>query len=84
MSNQMTEQAVIVAQSSLDPAMGLKRLALFSSDGTAVNLSGTAPTGAAVLLTGFTATTADSVAPADTVNQAIAKLEARILELENA
>lgn len=40
------------------------------------------PTGSQVSLTGYVAGTAAAVAAADTVNAAIAKLEARIIALE--
>lgn len=45
---------------------------------------GEAPTGADVILTGYSAGAAGNVAATDTANAAIAKLEARIAALETA
>ena len=45
---------------------------------------GDAPTGADVVLTGYTAEDAGEVSATDTANAAIAKLEARIAALETA
>lgn len=42
-----------------------------------------APSGAEVKLTGYTTGTAGSIADTDTINQALAKLEARVDALEN-
>lgn len=54
--------------------------------GTSRNYGGAMPsaaaTGAEVVLTGFTTGEADDVAATDTVNEAIAKLQARIAALE--
>jgi hypothetical protein len=70
------EQAMFVSQSEVDPTRAVKRLALFNDDGTpAVALTfSEIPTGADVLLTGYTTSAWSAVAASDTVNQAIAKV----------
>lgn len=52
-------------------------LALVDSSGEAW-----APSGAEVKLTGYTTGSAGNIAATDTINQALAKLEARIADLE--
>jgi hypothetical protein len=70
------EQAMFVSQGAVDPTRTVKRFALFNDDGTpAVALTfSELPTGADVLLTGYTAGAWSAVAATDSVNQAIAKV----------
>ena len=79
---QMNVQAVVTPQAAKDPNQGAMQLALFKVDGAAVDLD--AAVGSKVVLTGFATGTAGAVADTDTVNQAIAKLQARIVALESA
>lgn len=75
-SSMTTEQAIFTDQAALDPTRMVKRLALFNDDGTpAVALTfEEVPTGADVLLTGYTAGAWSAVAATDSVNEAIAKV----------
>lgn len=84
-NNQITEQAVVVSQTTLNPNLGIKQLALFDQAGEPIDLDGATPvsqTGQNILLTGFSAGSAGNVEATDTVNQALAKLEARLAALE--
>lgn len=76
LNSQRSVQAVIVSQAALDPTSVPQRLALFTEAGVAVTDLVTVDTGASVVLTGYTSGSAGAVAATDTVNQAIAKLEA--------
>lgn len=78
MDNQMHSQAIIVSDTVYDDTMGSQRLALFNEAGSAITDLVTIPTGDEVILTGFVAGTAAAVAATDTVNEAVAKLEAQI------
>lgn len=79
------KQAIVVPQESMNVGTRLpERVAFFNEDGTPVEFGGDAstPTGADVHLTGYTSGSAGNVAAGDSVNGAIAKLEARIAALE--
>lgn len=81
--NQKVMKAVVDTGGHIDPSQVTMRLALFDVDGDPIDL-GDVPTGAEVKLTGFVPGAAGAVAAADSVNQAIAKLQARIVALESA
>jgi hypothetical protein len=77
MGNQKVTQAIVVASSAIGPpSQGVERIALYNPDGTPITTA--ADTGATVVLTGYSAQAKAPVGATDTVNQAIAKLEARI------
>ena len=82
MDDQNHTQTIVVSDESLDPNMMVQRTAFFNADGTPLNLDD--QTGAEVILTGYSAESAAAVAATDTANEAIAKLEARIVALEMA
>jgi hypothetical protein len=78
MDNQETEQAVLVTQAAVDPDMGLGRIALFDESGDPVqNLESVS--GADVVLTGLIAGSAAAPVATDTINQAVAKLQAEAM-----
>jgi hypothetical protein len=81
MENQETSQLVVVSQATVDPELGLGRVALFDESGDPIAtddlVKATPPTGEDVLLTGFEAGTVDDVEATDTINEAIAKVEAK-------
>lgn len=83
-SSQIPLQGVVSDQASMNPKQQSVRFALFKEDGSPVDLGsvGTEPTGAQVVLTGYSGQSAANVAATDTINHAIAKLEARIAALE--
>jgi hypothetical protein len=83
MSNAQKVTQALVVTGPINPTQDVERIALFNSDGTPVTFDGT-ETGAQVLMTGYTAQSAGNVAATDTVNHAVAKLEARIAALEAA
>jgi hypothetical protein len=76
-----TQQMVLVSQTTVDPDLGLGRIALFDENGDPIAtddlVKATPPTGEDVLLTGYEAGSAEAVAATDTVNEAVAKLEAQ-------
>ncbi len=76
--NQFTGRAVVVRNVSGLENRHTVTLALVDSSGAAWS-----PSGSEVKLTGYATGTAGNVSATDTINQAIAKLEARITELEN-
>lgn len=79
MSNHQTvTQGVVTSQGAIRPHQTVEKIALFNQDGTPFDVDGSAPTGADILLTGLTAGTATPVAATDSVNAAIAKLQAQI------
>jgi len=84
MTNQTVRQGILVERNTPVANQLFMKVCLFNEDGEPiVDLATAAPdTGAEVLLTGYTPVAADDVAAADTVNAAIAKLEARIAALE--
>lgn len=75
----VTKQAILVPATAMDGSRVSERLALFNDDGEPV-LALTfeeIPTGADIVLTGYTAGTATDVAATDTVAEGIAKVEAK-------
>lgn len=77
--SQATKQVRVVALDAPVIGQDFEPTAFFDEDGNPVPIGGG---GSAVTLTGYAIGTAAAVTPADTVNAAIAKLEARILALE--
>ena len=76
---------VVVDLDALPKNAAPMRMALFDESGNPVAMLLTeVPTGADVLLTGFSAGSAAALAATDTTNEAFAKLEARIVALESA
>ena len=83
--NQAVTQAVVTTQSEINQSQVTERIAFFDEDGNPVNVAdAAAPTGASVTLTGYESGSSGDVAATDSVNAAIAKLEARIAALEAA
>ena len=79
MGNQKVTQAVLVAQSTINPGQGIEQLALFDASGNPITLPlDTAQTGASVVLTGYTTHAAGAISATDTVDVALAKIEARL------
>ncbi len=72
-------RVVVVRDPSSLPNRFSGRMALVDSTGAAWT-----PSAAEVKLTGFVTGTAGAVSATDTINQAIAKLQARIVALESA
>ncbi len=82
MNDTRTKQAVVTSQTSIDSSQVVEPIALFNADGTPVALDAMQlQTGADVVLTGYVPVTGDILAT-DTLNEAIAKFEARIEALE--
>jgi len=81
MNQQRVEQLkVVTGMTTPAPNTMSTAVALFDETGSPLSLP---PVGSDVLLTGYTAGTAGDVAATDTLAEAIAKLEARIVALEN-
>jgi hypothetical protein len=76
---QAVTQAILVVQPSMQNGKATEKIALFDSAGNPVTMP---EIGSAILLTGYTTHAVGSVLATDTVNVAIAKLEARIAVLE--
>lgn len=74
LESQATSQAVLVSQAALNEEQAYERLALFDDDGTPVTSLAAIGTG---VLTGYVAGTDDDVAATDSINEAIAKVEAK-------
>jgi hypothetical protein len=81
-TGQKIMQAVVIDRPAMTDGQMALQLSLFNPDGTPATV--TPQTGANVKLTGFTTGAAGAVAATDTINQAIAKLQARIVALEAA
>lgn len=81
-TKQKVMPAVIDQGGQIDPNQTQLRLALFDMAGNPIDL--TTDTGAEVLLTGYTPHAVGAVIATDSVNIAIAKLEARVAALEAA
>lgn len=82
MGNQMVTQAVVVSQTAIKPSQTTEKIAFFTEAGVPIDVDPAASvTGADVVLTGMVAGTATEVAATDTVNEAIAKLQAQITAL---
>lgn len=80
--SQITQQAVVVPQTTMRTDMTSAQISLFDQSGDPITFD-VLPTGDDVLLTGYVDATAGDVAPTDTLNEALAKLEARIVALES-
>lgn len=78
---QGTTQAVLVTDTGYDTNKVSQRIALFDTDGALVEFSSLDVTGADVPLTGMVAGADEAVAATDTVNEAIAKLQAQVTAL---
>lgn len=74
-------QAILVSQAAVDGGRALEKIALFDATGTPIAtddlVAANPPTGEDVLLTGMSAGEAAAVTATDTVNEAIAKLQAQ-------
>jgi len=79
--DQAIQQAVLTSLPAPNPNTTTVRLAVFNADGSPASLPGS---GAQMKLTGYTSGSAGNVSATDSVNAAIAKLEARIAALESA
>lgn len=79
-SSQKTTQAMVVAQSSFTKSQKVEKIALFDTSGNPINLSGAGATGDTVHVTTIPTATG-ALAVGDTVDQALAKLQARIVAL---
>lgn len=81
-----TEHAILVS-GTRPPHQGATRLSIVTEDGTnltdLLDTEGSTPTGEDILLTDYVVGDPGEVGPEDTLNEAIAKLEARIAVLEN-
>ena len=72
-------QAVVVSQASVSPNQFAERIALFGEDGSPIEVAPVeSMTGADVTLTGLTSGDPDPIDATDTVNEAMAKLQAQI------
>lgn len=79
MGDMVVKQACLTAQGSIDPNRVVEKLAIFNADGTPYEgLTSETQTGADILLTGLVAGTDAAVAATDSVNEAIANLQAQI------
>jgi hypothetical protein len=78
MENQEVQQAILVVKSAPDYNRTLERIALFDENADPVQTLESVG-GADVTLTGMVDGTAEEVAATDTVNEAIAKLQAQLL-----
>lgn len=78
--NQQIMQAVMTTRSKMDPGLLPVKFSLFDPSGNSMDL--TIKTGANLFLTGYAPHAVGSVLATDSVNVAIAKLEARIAVLE--
>lgn len=82
MGNQVTRQAVISEQQSINRNQKTEEFALFGPDGTPVSFDALlVQTGADVVLTGYEAGEAAAIEATDTVNEAVAKLEAGLADI---
>lgn len=83
MNDQITTPMRIVPQSAADPSVAIKNVSLFNPDGTPITVLTASETGADVLLTGYTGPDdASPVASTDSVNEAVAKLEGQVAEVD--
>lgn len=79
--NQIVLQAVLTPTDTLNPTQHTARLALFDEEGNAVEPMTEIPTGDDIELTGLTTGPVEAIASTDTVNEAMAKLQAQIDDL---
>jgi hypothetical protein len=85
MSNTASTQLVVVEKTAnMLPRneAEVRYVSLYDEDGHPISSS--EQDGSEVLLTGYTSQSADDLAAGDTVNEALAKLEARVAALEDA
>jgi hypothetical protein len=73
---QKVTQAIVKPQSSMTEFQGTEQIALFDEAGEPLTLAADT-----IKLTGFTTGTSGDLAASDTINEALAKLEARIVAL---
>lgn len=77
-TNQITEQAVVTSQSAPVNTRAATKLALFDADGN----PWAGATAAEIVLSGYVIGSAAALTDTDTLNEALGKLEARIVALE--
>jgi len=79
-NNRPTRQFTPVSAPVKRPNQPTEQVAFFAADGTPLifNAAQAADTGATVKLTGYVAPSGSNVVAADSVNQAIAKIDARL------
>lgn len=82
--NNPTRQVVPVTAAAARPGQPFEKMAFFGSNGLPLTGVGVPDTGVTVKLTGYAPHAAGAVSATDTVNDAIAKLEARVVALETA
>lgn len=80
--NRVVRQFMVVSQAAMKPNQEYGEVALFGTDGAPVSVTAFTGTGATVPMTGYAGHAAGNVAAADTLNDAVGKLEARVLALE--
>lgn len=81
-TNRIARQMIVVSQAAVRANQETSDVALFAPDGSPVVTTAFTGTGATVPMTSYAGHAAGNVAAADTVNDAIGKLEARIAALE--
>lgn len=82
-SSALTTPAIVVSQSTINKNTTPMRIALFNEDGTPLELEGGAtPDAGDILMTGYVEGEDEAILPTDTVAEAIAKLEARLVVVE--
>lgn len=80
-------QAVVVSGAVIDPNQATARIALFDEAGDPIDLDAidaSPQTGDDVLLTGFEAGSAGAILATDTVNEALAKVEATVGDIDGS
>ena len=84
MHQKTTQAFVVTTQVALKPHQKIETIALFDENGDPIDVSSlTVQTGDDTLLTGYEiAAAAAAVAATDTINEAIGKLEKRVVGLE--
>lgn len=79
----VTRQLVVVPNASWAPTQVSEEVGLFNADATPISLAAlTVQTADDILMTGYASGVAGDISPTDTINEALAKLEARIEALE--
>lgn len=76
-SSNPTRQFMPQAQSAVRPQQPIEKVAFFDVNGNPL-IMGTVYSGGNVLMTGYTPPSGSNILATDTVNQAIAKLDARL------
>lgn len=82
MNTMITKQAVVSTQTKVNPTQIAEKFVLFDEDGQPFSFD--AQDGSDVILTGYASHAVGDVSATDSVNVAIAKLEARVAALETA